>query len=151
MGLPKDLFLPLNLKRDKRQNLDSRATGVFNHSVSLRDFVKQTNKDYKSSLVISMLSTANLTATSNSNFISIDALAEDLTISSPTGVWAEGQELIIRIKDDGTPRTVAFDTKYRAVGVTLPTTTVASKTLYLGIIYNAVDDKFDIVGYKLEA
>jgi hypothetical protein len=150
MSLPKDLFLPLNLKRDKRQNLDSRVAGIFNHSVSLKDFVKQTNKDFESSLAISMLSTANLTATNNNNFISIDALAEDLTISSPTGVWAEGQELIIRIKDDGTPRTIAFDSKFKAVGVILPTTTVASKLIYLGIIYNAVDDKFDVIGYNLE-
>lgn len=150
MSLPKDLFLPLNLRRDKRQNLDSRVSGIFNHSVNLKDFVNQTNKDFESSLVISMSSTANLTATNNNKFISIDALAEDLTISSPTGMWTEGQELIIRIKDNGTPRTIAFDSKFKAVGVILPTTTVASKLIYLGIIYNAVDDKFDVIGYNLE-
>ena len=58
---------------------------------------------------------------------------------------------MIRIKDNGTARSIAFDTNYRAIGVTLPTTTVISKTLYLGIIYNSTDTKFDIIGYNIQA
>jgi hypothetical protein len=58
---------------------------------------------------------------------------------------------MIRIKDNGSARTIAYDTKYRAIGVTLPTTTTASKTTYLGVIYNATDDKFDIMGVTTEA
>jgi hypothetical protein len=58
---------------------------------------------------------------------------------------------MIRIKDNGSARTIAYDTKYRAIGVTLPTTTTASKTTYLGVIYNATDDKFDIMGATTEA
>jgi hypothetical protein len=58
---------------------------------------------------------------------------------------------MIRIKDNATARTIAFDTNYRAIGVTLPTTTVISKTLYLGIIYNATDGKWDVVGTPQQA
>jgi hypothetical protein len=58
---------------------------------------------------------------------------------------------MIRIKDNATARTIAFDTNYRAIGVTLPTTTVISKTMYLGIIYNSTDSKFDIIGYNIQA
>jgi hypothetical protein len=58
---------------------------------------------------------------------------------------------MIRIKDNATAQTIAFGTNYRAIGVTLPTTTVISKTLYLGIIYNSTDSKFDVIGYNIQA
>jgi hypothetical protein len=58
--------------------------------------------------------------------------------------------LEIRIKDNGTARTLAFNAIYRAVGVTLPTTTVISKTLYLFCRYNSTDTKWDVLDVKLE-
>jgi hypothetical protein len=58
---------------------------------------------------------------------------------------------MIRIKDNGTARAITFDTNYRAIGVTLPTTTVLSKTTYLGLIYNATDDFFDVIGVTTQA
>ena len=58
---------------------------------------------------------------------------------------------MIRIKDNGTARALTFGTKYRGIGITLPTTTVASKTMYLGMIYNATDDKWDVLGLNQEA
>jgi hypothetical protein len=35
--------------------------------------------------------------------------------------------------------------------VTLPTTTVASKTLYLGMVWNGADTTFDVVSVALQA
>jgi len=58
---------------------------------------------------------------------------------------------MIRIKDNATAQTIAYGTNYRALGITLPTTTVISKTLYLGCIWNATDTKFDVVGLNQEA
>ena len=58
---------------------------------------------------------------------------------------------MIRIKDNGTARAISFGTKYRAIGVTLPTTTVVSKTLYIGGVYNADDDKVDVLSVAQEA
>ena len=59
--------------------------------------------------------------------------------------------MIIRIKDNGTARTIAYDTQYRAIGVTLPTTTVINKIVYLGLIYNSTDTKWDVIGVSQEA
>jgi hypothetical protein len=101
--------------------------------------------------VQSVTSSATVTPLSTNDLVIITAQAVGLTLANPTGTFTEGQALMIRIKDNGTARTIAFDTNYRAIGVTLPTTTVISKTLYLGIIYNATDSKWDIVGYNLQA
>lgn len=81
----------------------------------------------------------------------VTALAAGATFGAPTGTPVDGQHLVIRVKDNGTARTLAYNAAYRAVGVTLPTTTVISKTLYLGGIYNAADSKLDIVAFSMEA
>ncbi|OQB06817.1 MAG: hypothetical protein BWY21_01886 [Parcubacteria group bacterium ADurb.Bin216] len=53
--------------------------------------------------------------------------------------------MIIRIKDNGTARALTYDTQFRGIGVELPDTTVAGKTLYMGFIYNGDDTKWDLV------
>lgn len=97
-------------------------------------------------------STATLTIDADvSDFASITAQAEGLTIGAPTGSPVEGQKLIIRLKDDGSARAITFNAIFRALGVTLPTTTVASKITYLGLVYNSTDTKWDVVATKTEA
>lgn len=81
----------------------------------------------------------------------VTALAAGATFGAPSGTPTEGQALIIRIKDNGTARTLAFNAIYRAIGVTLPTTTVISKTMYLGMLWNAADSKWDVVSVIEEA
>ena len=102
--------------------------------------------------IVSVASTATLTVSSSATDQSIiTAQAEALTIAAPTGTPVEGQKLIIRIKDDGSARGITFNAIFRALGVTLPTTTVASKTTYLGLVYNSTDTKWDILATKTEA
>jgi hypothetical protein len=96
--------------------------------------------------VQTVISSATVTPTSTDDLVIITAQAVALALANPTGTFAEGQALMIRIKDNGTARAITFDTNYRAIGITLPTTTVISKTMYLGIIYNSTDSKWDILG-----
>jgi len=78
----------------------------------------------------------------------VTALAVAATFGAPTGTPVNGQKLIIRIKDDGTARSLAWNAIYRAGSdVALPTTTVISKTMYLGFIYNSTDTKWDLVAF----
>ena len=85
------------------------------------------------------------------NIYTVTALAEGATFGVPTGTPTSGQGLIIRIKDNGTARTLGWNAIYRTVGVTLPTTTVISKTIYVGAIYNMADTKWDVVAIGQEA
>ena len=101
--------------------------------------------------VQSVTSSATVTPTSTNDLVKITAQAAGLTLANPTGTFAEGQALIIRIKDNGTARAITYGSDYRAIGVTLPTTTVLSKTTYLGIIYNDTDTKWDVVGVTTQA
>jgi len=46
---------------------------------------------------------------------------------------------------------LTYNVIFRAMGVTLPTTTVISKTLYLGCRYNVADTKWDVIAVGQEA
>lgn len=101
--------------------------------------------------VQTVASAATVTPTSANDIVTITAQAAALALANPTGTFVEGQSLIIRIKDNATARAITYGTDYRAIGVTLPTTTVLSKTTYLGIIYNDTDTKWDVVGVTTQA
>jgi hypothetical protein len=101
--------------------------------------------------VQSVVSSATVTPVFGNDLVVITAQAAGLTLANPTGSWVQGKDLLIRIKDNGTARAITYGAKYRAIGVTLPTTTVISKTTYLGIIYNSTDDTFDVIGVTTQA
>lgn len=76
----------------------------------------------------------------------ITALAVNAVVAAPTGTPTDGQSLIIRIKDNGTARTLGWNAIFRASSdLALPTTTIVNKTLYLGFKYNAADAKWDLL------
>lgn len=81
----------------------------------------------------------------------VTAQAGALKFNNPSGTPQHGEKIIIRIKDNWTARALTYDTQYRAVWVTLPTTTVISKTLYLGGVWNTTDTKLDIIAVSQEA
>lgn len=76
----------------------------------------------------------------------VTALAVADAFAAPTGTPTDGQDLIIRIKDNGTARALTWNAIYRASSdLALPSTTILSKTLYLGFRYNAADSKWDLL------
>lgn len=99
----------------------------------------------------SITSSATVTPTNLNDEVVITAQAAGLTLANPTGTAVQGQSMMIRIKDNGVAQTIGYDTQYRAIGVTLPTTTVANKIVYLGLIYNSTDTKWDCIGVSQEA
>jgi hypothetical protein len=130
------------------QDYVDTATGIKYYQVSDGVWVTSSQLNPR---VQTVTSSATVTPTSTNDLVIITAQAAALTLANPTGTFAEGQALMIRIKDNGSARAITFDTNYRAIGITLPTTTVISKTMYLGIIYNSTDSKWDIVGLNQQA
>jgi len=79
------------------------------------------------------------------------AQAATLTINAPTGTPVDGDKLIFRILDNGTPQTLSWNATYTIIGVTLPTTTTANKTTYVGCIYNSNNTRWDVVAVTTQA
>ena len=81
----------------------------------------------------------------------ITAQSGALTIAAPTGTPVHGRKLIIRLKDNGTARALTWNAIFQVIGVTLPTTTAVNKTIYVGLIYNTTDTKWDVIAIKEQA
>jgi hypothetical protein len=90
--------------------------------------------------------------TDNCDAVTITALAADITsmTTNLSGTPSNFQKLIIRILDDGTARAITWGASFAAKGATLPTTTVISKLLTVGFLYNSVTSKWDCVAASQE-
>ena len=154
-----DCFITLSFEGVTISNNNPDSKGLigiqdFTSNITDLDYTQKKYVDTKAPLtprVQSVTSSATVTPTSTNDIVTITAQAVALTLANPTGTFAEGQALMIRIKDNGTAQAITFGSNYRAIGVTLPTTTIANKILYLGIIYDSIDAKWDVLGINLQA
>jgi hypothetical protein len=84
-------------------------------------------------------------------------LASALTINAPTGTPTNGEILLFRFLDNGTAKNLYWDGTYTNIGVTLPTTTTANKTTYVGCIYNSTNNppssipRWDVIAVSTQA
>jgi hypothetical protein len=78
-------------------------------------------------------------------------LANALTINAPAGTPVDGNKLLFRILDNGTARAITWNATYTVIGTTLPTTTTANKTTYVGCVYNANNTRWDVVAVTTQA
>jgi hypothetical protein len=85
------------------------------------------------------------TGGSKENEYYLTALAADATFAAPSGTPANGNTLVIRIKDNGTARDLDWNAIYEGTMEDLPTTTTISKTMYLGFIYDSAKTKWSLL------
>ena len=80
------------------------------------------------------------------------ALATNITsfTTNLTGTPVNGQSLIVRILDDGTPRSISWGSAFASRGVSLPITTVAGKYLYVGLVWNSTALTWDCLSAPQE-
>jgi hypothetical protein len=101
--------------------------------------------------VTSISSSATPTPSSITDDVYIlSALAVNAVFGSP-GVGAEGQILLIRIKDAGVAKTLGWNGIYRFQKVAAPTTTVVGETMYAAFRYNLVDSVWDCLAVSSDA
>lgn len=102
--------------------------------------------------VNSIASSATPTTNTDSyDIVDITALAAAITsmTTNLSGTPTIGQVLIYQIKDNGTARAIAWGASFAAMGVALPTTTVLSKRLTAGFMWNGTN--WGCVGSAQEA
>jgi hypothetical protein len=80
--------------------------------------------------------------TDATDMLTITALATAITSVTATGTPTGGQKLMVRIKDNGTARAIAWGASFVPGPAPLLTTTVAGKTHLAGFIYDAVAAKW---------
>jgi hypothetical protein len=84
---------------------------------------------------------ASFTPVENQSNYIID-LSGNLNINN--AVFSKNQTVLLMLKSSVT-RSITWDTMYRGIGVMLPTEILSDNSLYIGMIYNRDDVKFDIL------
>jgi hypothetical protein len=104
--------------------------------------------------IVSVASTGTIQPNgSTTDQYEVTALAVNPTINGASGTVVDGQKMILRIKDNGTARSLTWTVSsgnYRAVGTILPSTTTINKTMYIGCIYNSADNYWDVISVNIE-
>jgi hypothetical protein len=95
--------------------------------------------------VQAITSAAVVTPVFGQDVIKVTAQAAAINFANPTGTAIDGWKMSVRVKDNGTGRAITYGSQYRAIGVTLPTTTVATKQHYFTMVYNSDDTKWDVI------
>jgi hypothetical protein len=146
LRLPNDSTVAMN-KADATHDgyLDSLDWTNFNLAVSWGDHHLagyRTIQPRVATIASGATITPNIATT---DVYTVTALATAATIASPAGgTPAEGQEFIIRIRDDGTARALTWNSVFRAAAeAVLPASTDNTKTTYIKFIYNSQDSKWD--------
>jgi hypothetical protein len=114
-----------------------------------------TNKRVNPRVVAASATTGTITPNGDTTDVyKAEGLTGAITIAQPSGTPVDGQKLLIRLEDNGTARAITWTTSagaFRALGITLPTTTVLGKVTYVGCIYNATDSFWDAVATVTQA
>ncbi len=98
-------------------------------------------------ITVQKLATASEVTIDSKNYgVVITALDQTLTVNNPSGLWVEMQPFMFRITSDGGAQDIDWESKFNAVNTTLPSTVGAAETVYIGGVYNAVADTFDVLG-----
>lgn len=85
------------------------------------------------------------TDTCNQFTITAQAVAITSMTSGLSGTPADGEKLVVRIKDNGTAQAITYGASWRAIAVTLPTVTIPNGTLYIDAVYNSADSVWDVI------
>lgn len=94
---------------------------------------------------------ASITPAYGDTQYNVTALATDATINAPSGTPSDGMQLLLRIKDDGTSRSLTWNSVYASSAETLPSATTAGKVMYLGFRYNSTAAKLQLLALAVEA
>ena len=134
--------------------LQAPNVGTGNHTIVVRnstDILK--NKRIEPRITTVASSATPSFNTDSTDMLDITALATNITsmTSSMSGTPTNGEKIMIRIKDNGSPRSIAWGASWRGLGVSLPIVTTASKTLYVGATYNSNDNIWDVIAVEQQA
>lgn len=120
-----------------------------NHAAS-KEYV-----DYRSGISVATIasSSAPYIDTDRHSAVSITALSTGISsfTTNLSGSPTDFQRLMVRIKDDGTTRSINWGSAFEAKGADLPTATTPDKVTTVGLIYDSVTEKWGCVAAVTEA
>jgi hypothetical protein len=160
VGPPTDTAVQIGVPYTDLSPRDELGTLASKNSVSLTTDVSGVLPTANGGANATAVATASVTSplawdSSSYSQYALTALANALTINADANAApVDGQKMTFRLKDNGTARALTWTTgsakSFQVIGTTLPTTTVANKTVYVGCSYNAADSRWDVLAVGQE-
>lgn len=129
--------------------------GMFVNAAYLNALDTAVNANTQGRPVVSSITSSATPAINTDNCTQFEITAQAVAITSMSsglsGTPADGQKLILRIKDNGSPQTITWGSSWRAVGTTLPANTIPTGTIYVEAHYNSADSVWDVVTVRKQA
>lgn len=99
----------------------------------------------------SAASPTSLTPNADSyDVFAVTNLNSDMSVANPTGTPVDGQGIMFRIKDNGTAHNISWGNKFRTIGITIPTNTIAGKMTYVAARWNDPAQLWDVISVGRE-
>lgn len=91
---------------------------------------------------------ANLSPTGSKihQYFGVRELSSNITINAPSGTFGTGNSLLIRLDDNGTARTITWNSVYMAGDIPLPTTTTVGKVMYGQFVSDGFTGTWSFIG-----
>lgn len=134
---------------DTEERLETLENLMREHTHSVIDGTSRL--DDGKTIIQSVTNAATITPREKDDCIDITAIAQAFTIANPLGNAHNFDKLLIRVKDNGTARAITWGSAYAAGANPLPTTTVLSKVLVMGFMYETGSSVWRLVGIDQEA
>lgn len=141
-------YLPLNFYTNNTLNAQLSTAGVF----SVTGSISSTRVNPRS---LSLASTSGAITPASDLYDQVNySLTGSSSFSNPSGTPVNGQKLTIRIYAASLQTISSWSSSsggYRAIGVTLPGSVPAGKTVYVGCVWNSTDSFWDVVAVATQA
>jgi hypothetical protein len=143
---------PVNLSSSLSVQTTSLFIGAstFSDTVTFNGTVTFTNAQTFSNVrinprITTVASASSITPNSDTTDVhAVSALAANLTINAPTGTPVDGQQLRIRIRDNGTSRTLTWNAAYSAMSSELWAATLINKSMIWTFIWSVATSKWEV-------
>lgn len=126
------------------------GASTFSDTVTINGTLVLTNPQTFSNVrinprIVTVTSASSITPNSDTTDVhAVSALAANLTINAPTGTPVDGQQLRIRIRDNGTSRTLSWNAAYSAVSSELWAATLINKSMIWTFLWSAATSKWEV-------
>ncbi len=134
---PRELVFPTDVLENEAKEIATKNWVAANTTAAAKRVITTTD-DATAVIDVTATDVYQLSAVDNATTVTLSGTAVD------------GQQILVRIKDAGVAKALTW-TGFTAIGVTLPTTTTASKWTYVGCTYNAAATAWHVIAVTTES
>ncbi|MEZ2132702.1 MULTISPECIES: hypothetical protein [unclassified Sinorhizobium] len=119
-------------------------TATFNGAVTFTNPQTFSNVRINPRITTVVSSSSIVPNVDTTDIYAVSALAINITVQAPAGTPVDGQQLKLRIRDNGTARTITWNAIYSPISSELWASTIPNKSMIWVFVWNASTSKWEV-------